>query len=149
MADEARRTRGGPAPAGPPSRRRLLGGVGAAASLGLLGALGTGAVAAGRATRPAVDPRTEVPLFAGTVAHDVDGVRVLVGGRAPDLAMTPGTRLAAALGEDAPARARAADFAALTSAWRERLGALLAETGGDDEETALLGDLADSALADL
>ena len=148
-AATARRTRGGPASAGPPTRRRLLGGLGAAASLGLLGALGTGAVAAGRATRTAVDPRTEVPLFAGTVAHDVDGKRVLVGGRAPDLALTPGTRLAAALGEDAPARARAADFAERTSDWREHLGAQLAEADGDGEDAALLGALADSALADL
>jgi hypothetical protein len=96
-----------------------------------------------------VDPRAEVPLFAATVAHDVGGDRVLVGGRAPDLALTPGTRLAAALDEDAPARERAADFAALTSAWREHLGAQLAASDGDGAEAELLGDLADSALADL
>ncbi|WP_010552504.1 hypothetical protein, partial [Brachybacterium paraconglomeratum] len=37
------------------------------------GALGTGAVAAGRSTWSAVDPRTEIPLHAGTVAVGADG----------------------------------------------------------------------------
>ncbi|MEO2098714.1 MAG: hypothetical protein ABGX90_16395, partial [Brachybacterium sp.] len=96
-AGAARETRGGPAGAGPPSRRRVLRGAGAVTGLGVLGALGAGAVAAGRSTWSAVDTRTEIPLHAGTVAVGADGERVLVGGRAPDLALSPGTRLAAAL----------------------------------------------------
>ncbi|MCT1438222.1 hypothetical protein M3G55_13210, partial [Brachybacterium paraconglomeratum] len=67
-AGAARETRGGPAGAGPPSRRRVLRGAGAVTGLGVLGALGAGAVAAGRSTWSAVDTRTEIPLHAGTVA---------------------------------------------------------------------------------
>ena len=169
-AGAAREARGGPAGAGPPSRRRLLRGAGAVAGLGVLGALGTGAVAAGRSTWSAVDPRTEIPLHAGTVAVGADGERVLVGGRAPDLALSPGTRLAAALPEHSPARDRAAEFVARTAAWRERLRARLTEGGGSATgvgsspagaevsaagtsssagDADLLVDLADTALADL
>lgn len=166
----AREARGGPAGAGPPSRRRLLRGAGAVAGLGVLGALGTGAVAAGRSTWSTVDPRTEIPLHAGTVAVGADGERVLVGGRAPDLALSPGTRLAAALPEHSPARDRAAEFAARTTAWRERLRTRLTDGGdapsrgggspagaevsaaGENSSAGdadLLVDLADTALADL
>jgi hypothetical protein len=142
QAGPARRARGGPVGAGPPTRRQLLRGAGVATALGALGAAGTGALAAGRSTWSGVDPRTEIPLWAGTVARDASGDRVLVGGRAPDLALTPGTRLAAALPEHSPARSRAAAFGELTAPWRDRLREALADDG-------LLGDLADTALADL
>ncbi len=160
-AGPAEQGRAGPAVAGPPTRRQLLRGAGAAASLGVLGALGTGAVAAGRSTWSTVDPRTEIPLYAGTVAHDASGERVLVGGRAPDLALTPGTRLAATLSEGSPVRERAADFAARTAPWRDRLRERLeaddrtGTLGADGAEDGAGGgadrlcDLADSALADL
>lgn len=142
----------------PSTRRQLLRGAGAVAAVG---AIGTGAVAARRALPDAVDPRTVIPLWSGTVARDAEGGRVLVGGRAPDLPLDPGTRLAAALPAGAPARERAAAFAARTAPWRERLGRAPAaqahEQGhgadgsadGEDGAGEALRDLADSALADL
>lgn len=126
-------------PTGPSSRRQLLRGAGALAALGVLG---SGTVAAGRALPPLVDPRSVIPLWSRTVAYDAAEQRVLVGGRAAELPVEAGSRLAASLSARSPARARAAGFREGTGAWtaklRERLG----------EDSALL-DLADSALEDL
>ena len=130
---------------GPATRRQLLRGAAGAASLAALGALGTGAVAAQRSLRGPEQAPARIPLLCGTVAHADPDRRVLVGGDAPDLELSPGTRLAAALPEHSPARVRAADFTALTADWREHLRAGLEQ----DEDGALLGELADTALADL
>lgn len=83
-----------------------------------------------------------IPLWSETVAYDAAGTRVLVGGRGTDLALSPGTRLAADLPEDSPLRARAARFVEGAAAWRDGLGSAPA---GEP----LLGELADSALQDL
>ncbi|MGP9537818.1 hypothetical protein ACT3SP_07395 [Brachybacterium sp. AOP43-C2-M15] len=122
-----------------PSRRQLLRGAGGLAALGLLG---TGTVTAARGLRPDVDPRTVIPLWSGTVAYDDAEQRVLVGGRAADIPLSPGSRLAEGLGARSPARSRAEEFRAGTTAWR----AGLHDRFGDG--SALLG-LADSALQDL
>lgn len=129
------------------SRRQLLRGAGAVAGLGVIG---TGAIAARRMLPDEVDPRTVIPLWSGTVARTVTGGRTLVGGRAAELALTPGTRLTAALPARSPARERAAAFTATAAPWRERLAAGLAAVGeGTDGSADVLLDLADSALADL
>jgi hypothetical protein len=135
------RTAGAGADAPPPrsSRRQLLRGVGAAAALG---AVGAGSLAAGRLSRPEVDPRTEIPLWSGTLAYDVGGTRVLVGGRSPHLDLSPGTRCAADLPVSSPVRERAAAFDAGAAGWRDRIAATLGE------QPPLL-DLVEPALQDL
>lgn len=134
------------APAAPRStRRQLLLGTGA---LGALGAVSAGTVAGHRRRGAAADPRTEIPLWSGTVAYDATGTRVLVGGRAGQLALEPGTRLAADLAEDSPVRDRAEEFLAGTDRWSRRLARRLGESG-PGPATGAMTDVAGSALLDL
>lgn len=98
-------------------------------------AAGLGA-SAWRLRHRAVDPRTVVPLYSGTVAMDADGRRRLIGGRGEGGALHPGTRLLATVPTAAALSARAEEFAAGTAAWRERL-----DPGRRE--------LAEAALADL
>lgn len=98
-------------------------------------AAGLGASAWGLRHR-AVDPRTVVRLYSGTVAMDAGGRRRLIGGRGEGGTLHPGTRLLATVPAGAAVSARAEEFAAGTEAWRERLDPARRE-------------LAEAALADL
>ncbi|WP_422116973.1 hypothetical protein [Brachybacterium sp. UNK5269] len=126
-------------PGRPASRRRLLQG---ACALAAVAAVGTGGVTAQRLLRPAVDPRTVIPLYSGTVAYDAAGRRTLVAAGDAALSLVPGSRLALDLPAASPVRERAQGFAGGSAAWRDRVAAVLAAD-------PVLVDLADSALADL
>ena len=126
----------------PPSRRQLLGGAGALTALGVIGA---GGVAAHRTLRPDIDPRTRIGLWSATVAYDAGGQRVLVGGRAADRDLAPGTRLTEDHPPDSPAARRAEEFWEATAAWRAELPAA-AGTGATSDQ---LAELAETALLDL
>ncbi|AXK47133.1 hypothetical protein DXU92_07520 [Brachybacterium saurashtrense] len=108
----------------------------------MLGAAGAGGVGAHRRLRPEPASPAEIPLWSQTVAFTAAGRRQLVGGRAAPLALTPGTRLAAELPDDAPVRARARAFLDATAPWRDHL----ARAGGGSDPWP---DLARSALLDL
>lgn len=125
-----------------PTRRQLFTGAGALAALGVVGG---GGLAVHRALRPDVDPRTRIGLWSATVAYDAEGQRVLVGGRAADQDLAPGTRLTADHPDGFPAQRRAEEFWEGTAAWRADLPA----AAGDGATATQLSDLAESALLDL
>ena len=122
-----------------PSRRQVLSGAGALAALG---AVGAGGLTAHRSLRPAIDPRTVIPLWSQTVVYDADGRRSLVGARAGGRVPADNPRLSEDHPTPSPARARAEEFWAGTADWR---AALAAAPGVDKELTGL----AESALQDL
>src|SRR5699024_3537113 len=126
-------------PGRPASRRRLLQG---ACALAAVAAVGTGGATAQRLLRPAVDPRTVVPLYSGTAAYDAAGRRTLGGAGGAALPRVPGSGLALGLPAASPVRERAQEFAGGAAAWRARVAAALAAA-------PVLVDLADTALADL